>query len=183
VDRDWHRTSYDLPDEAEGMRAIAVDPGISNTGWAVFGLSGRLVRVGLIKTEAATKPLYRSNSSRAVAITRGIAAVVHDGTCSQAYVEAPGGSKSLRAAVAMSIAFTAVVAPLELEGIPCELLQARKVKELVCADKSASKMLARAAVLERYPEAEELIEKAVGKAKGNQEHVYDAIAIGMAGMK
>lgn len=166
---------------------LAIDPGLRNTGWAVMDRgSGSVHSVGLIQTTMnKSLPRYLDNAHCMTHIADKLRDVLDDDSYEVEYIvfEAKSGSKSAKAAAAMAMA-QGVVASFSagvLVNMYCIL--ATEVKRRLGVDKNLGKRAVADTIIQHYSmtqDIEGMITKEVGGAFGRQEHIYDAIAIGLA---
>lgn len=162
---------------------LAIDPGLRNTGWAVMSKHGMVYDVGLIQTQRRKElRLYMDNSMWMQHIAAELWEVLsHYDNIDQVYYEAKSGSKSAKAASCMAMAQGVVAAFSVGSGAKMDSILATEVKRRLGVQKNAGKMGVADRVVEIVgkPLVGRVIE-AVGKAFSRQEHIYDAVAIGLA---
>lgn len=161
---------------------LAVDPSFRSTGWAIMNRD-YIVKVGLILTKKGGGKVFMDNTRCLTVITEGLTdAIDQTKACgsNRVYAEAKGGSKSAKAATMMAMSQAVVVACTTMSEMVLYQMLPQEVKQIVCGSRKATKDDIRAAVDARYPDAFDMIEDAGYKAKKYNEHIYDAIAIGMA---
>ena len=143
--------------------------------------------VGIVSTRKGASPQYVDGPRRYKEIwgglqcaSKAIRGYAYPRNEWEIYAEAPGGSKSVRAACAMASSQALLSAFSADQRVDITFMLPKNVKKIICLDSSATKDDVRNAVVARYPGAEQLILDEVGRARGKTEHIYDAIAIGWA---
>ena len=158
---------------------LALDVGFAATGWVAFA-RGVPVDCGVIRTaKAQAKRALRvadDDASRCALLARELRAVLDRHQPRAVVAELPtGGSLSARAVRAMALATGAIVATLELAGLPTDWTTPIGGRKAATGRASATKDAVRAGVLRALPDLEPLLPRT-----GIWEHVTDAAAAYLA---
>lgn len=160
-----------------GQALIAVDAGFTSVGWAVL-VQGRIIACGCIRTERSPKKravrVADDDAERCAVIARQIAEVIRKHHVKGMLAELPSsGAKAARAMACMARAGAILATVAELLELPAAWVTPQEVKQ-IAGRKDASKDDVERAVLVRWPDAP------LPKAKGEREHVADALAAYLA---
>lgn len=164
-------------------KVMGIDPGFRATGWALVDVGrDEVVGAGLVRTEKSARkvPTYSDDWRCLQESTRQLARVIEHYRPSALVVEAPVGSQSSRAALAMGYAFATLASLSQTTKTPVVIVQAGDAKKAVAGGRAASKEAVAAGVLARWPELMGMAFDAVGRAKTKVEHIYDSAALVVA---
>lgn len=165
------------------IKAIAVDPAFANMGLARVSIDSHTMKVTcddlkLVRTEALDLKVVRKSSSdlsRARELSQALTSWCFGSTI--AFAEIPSGAQSAAAAKALGIAVGV------LAGCPLPLIEVSptEVKRLFGEKGPVSKAQIISWAMKTWPEAPWV--KHNGKVTLSNEHLADALAIVMAGIK
>ena len=164
---------------------LALDPSFRNLGWAVLNVwpdGEEVIASAVITTKKANKKLKRfaadDNHQCAQHLADKLIEVIKDHHVKLICAESSWGFKGSKAAQLAGMTWGVLSAVSLVYRLPVLQATPTEIKEANVGTTSATKEEVREAVLERYPEAKEAVER-VTKEK-LQEHGYDAIAAAVA---
>ena len=122
---------------------LAVDPGLSNSGYVVFNQYGQITTMGVLQTEKTKRKITRISddcADRIATMSLALNQVIKDNNIKVVIGEMPiMGGQSSAAVRDMAIAVAISVSVFSLHSLPCGWCTPTEVKQALTGLKTASK--------------------------------------------
>ena len=172
---------------------LSIDTGLATFGLAAFDVGTReLLQLGLVRTEKSDKKRQVSNSSDVVRRAREVSRALvkfssdvlraHGGLVVAVAHESLSLPRNSRAAALIGVSLGLVVHHAEVCDLPILEVYPQDVKQRVTGRKSASKEEIRASLGATLFNLEDCL-RALGVARGVEEHPVDAAAVGYCALE
>jgi Holliday junction resolvasome RuvABC endonuclease subunit len=161
-------------------KVLAFDQTLANTGWAeiVIGHGAHFVGTGCIHTPEFINERTKTHGyfARADMVLDAVERLLKSAAPDLVVLELPPTSaRQMKQVVSPTLAGYSVWRPAAYQDTPIEIVQAQKAKKRWTGQAGSDKKAVREAVLYHFPE--------VARHRVLNEHVYDAIILGLTGVE